>query len=92
VNCHFKDCGLHSLLLHKKVQLGHSVKFVPLASAKERRSVNFILFIYLFIFYISYDIVIHHNIHSPFMGKEMLSTNLLDLENKYKLTNMFVHN
>jgi len=64
MNCHFKDCGLHLLLLHKKVQLGHSVKFVPLASAKERRSVNFILFIYLFFTYhmisLFITIFIHH--------------------------------
>ncbi len=41
-------------------------------------------------FSISYNIDIYHGIHLPVMGKEMLSTCLLDLENEGK--HNFVHN
>ncbi len=41
-------------------------------------------------FSISYNIDIYHDIHLPLMGKEMLSTCLLDLENEGK--HNFVHN
>ncbi len=42
----------------------------------------------IYIFFISYNIDIYHDIYLPLMGKEILSTCLLDFENEGK-HNMF---